>query len=195
MCQISHMGRRTASDDGDWIVPIAPSSMRDPAHHAVPRAMEIEDIDRIVASYAAAAAPAEFLVSLRMAIDESQEGGPNAVECLTVAASLYGEGLYDLLNLNGIAASTTWGISKVVGGMAVPLGTYLSDIAKFRTEVGAPTIHAGRIADIVTAAHAISSGAIDLVGMTRAPHGFPAPNSQHRPGTPPLARSMAVSRC
>ena len=55
MCQISHMGRRTSGEDGDWIAPIAPSSVRDPAHHAVPRAMEIEDIDRVVASYGDAA--------------------------------------------------------------------------------------------------------------------------------------------
>jgi 2,4-dienoyl-CoA reductase-like NADH-dependent reductase (Old Yellow Enzyme family) len=56
MCQISHMGRRTSGENGDWIAPIAPSSIRDPAHHAVPRAMEIEDIDRIFTSYGAAAA-------------------------------------------------------------------------------------------------------------------------------------------
>ena len=224
MCQISHMGRRTSGEDGDWIAPIAPSSVRDPAHHAVPRAMEIEDIDRVVASYGDAAvrcaegsldgvevfvpshlpgqflapnanfrtdeyggslenrmrflkrilqdirskAPSGFLLSLRMAIDESCEGGPDRAECLAVAKSLYVDGLYDLLNLNGIAASTTWGISKVIGGMSVPLGTYLADVASFRAEVGAPVIHAGRVADLSTAAYAIESGAVDLVGMTRA---------------------------
>ena len=224
MCQISHMGRRTSGEDGDWIAPIAPSSVRDPAHHAVPRAMEIEDIDRIVSSYGDAAlrcaegnldgcevfvpshlpgqflapnanfrtddyggslenrmrflrrvlenirakTPSGFLVSLRMAVDESQEGGPDRAECLTVARTLYEADLYDILNLNGIAASTTWGISRVIGGMSVPLGSYLSDVAAFRAEVGAPVIHAGRIADLSTAAHAIESGAVDLVGMTRA---------------------------
>lgn len=224
MCQISHMGRRTSGEDGDWIAPIAPSPIRDPAHHAVPRAMEIEDIDRVVSSYGDAAArcaeggldgcevfvpshlpgqflapnantrtdeyggslenrmrflrrvlesvraktPSGFLLSLRMAVDESAEGGPDRAECLTVARVLYQAGLYDLLNLNGIAASTTWGISRVIGGMSIPLGTYLTDVAAFRTEVGAPVIHAGRVADLSTAAHAVESGAVDLVGMTRA---------------------------
>jgi 2,4-dienoyl-CoA reductase-like NADH-dependent reductase (Old Yellow Enzyme family) len=55
MCQISHMGRRTVWDAGDWIVPIAPSDERDPSHHSVPRAMEEEDIARVIAAYAAAA--------------------------------------------------------------------------------------------------------------------------------------------
>jgi 2,4-dienoyl-CoA reductase-like NADH-dependent reductase (Old Yellow Enzyme family)/thioredoxin reductase len=224
MCQISHMGRRTAADAGDWIVPIAPSSMRDPAHHAVPRAMEIEDIERVIAAYGAAAArcaeggldgvevmvpshlpgqflspeanrrtddyggplpnrmrflqrtlqeirlrtPTGFVVSLRLAVDESAEGGADRDDCVTVARTLFAQGLYDVLNLIGIAGSTTWGISRVIGGMSVPQGTYLDAILAFRTAVGAPVIHAGRVADLATAAHAIASGAVDLVGMTRA---------------------------
>ena len=224
MCQISHMGRRTAADAGDWIVPIGPSPVRDPAHHAVPRAMEIEDIERVIAAYGAAAArcaeggldgvevmvpshlpgqflspeanqradayggslenrmrllqrvlqeirrrtPGRFLLSLRMAVDESLEGGPDHAECLHVARSLFAQGLYDVLNLNGIAASTTWGIARVIGGMSVPQGIDLASVGAFRAAVGAPVIHAGRIADLATAAHAIASGAVDLVGMTRA---------------------------
>jgi 2,4-dienoyl-CoA reductase-like NADH-dependent reductase (Old Yellow Enzyme family)/thioredoxin reductase len=224
MCQISHMGRRTAADAGDWIAPIGPSAVRDPAHHAVPRAMEIEDIERVVSAYGAAAArcaeggldgvevmvpshlpgqflspeanrrtdayggplenrmrflqrvlqeirhrtPDGFVLSLRMAVDESLEGGPDRAECLTVARTLFAHGLFDLLNLNGIAASTTWGISRGIGGMSVPQGVDLESIGAFRAAVGAPVIHAGRIADLATAAHAIASGAVDLVGMTRA---------------------------
>ncbi|MFO1194995.1 MAG: FAD-dependent oxidoreductase [Rhodoferax sp.] len=224
MCQISHMGRRTAADAGDWIAPIGPSPVRDPAHHAVPRAMEIEDIERVIAAYGAAAArcaegaldgvevmvpshlpgqflspeanqraddwggslenrmrflqrvlqeirrrtPSGFVLSLRMAVDESLEGGPDAAECLQVARTLYGQGLVDVLNLNGIAASTTWGIARIIGGMAVPQGVDLEPVRAFRAAVGAPVIHAGRIADLATAAHAIASGAVDLVGMTRA---------------------------
>lgn len=224
MCQISHMGRRTAWDSGDWIVPIAPSSVRDPAHHAVPRAMQIEDIDRIVLAYGAAArrcaegdldgvevlisshlpgqflspkanrreddyggslenrmrflnrvlwqirreTPSRMIVSLRMAVDEQSEGGANADECLAVAKRLYAEGLYDVLNLNGLGASTTRGLSDLIGNMAKPLAPYLEPVARFRAAVGAPVIHAGRIADLATAAHALKSGAVDLVGMTRA---------------------------
>jgi 2,4-dienoyl-CoA reductase-like NADH-dependent reductase (Old Yellow Enzyme family) len=55
MCQISLMGRRTAWDADDWIAPFAPSAIRDPAHHAVPRAMEDEDMARVLSDYAAAA--------------------------------------------------------------------------------------------------------------------------------------------
>jgi 2,4-dienoyl-CoA reductase-like NADH-dependent reductase (Old Yellow Enzyme family) len=141
VCQISHMGRRTAWDDGDWIVPISPSTEKDPAHHAVPRAMEAEDIDRVIADYGTAArrcaeggldgvevmvsshlpgqflspesnrrsdewggsldnrmrflervlreiragTPEGFVLSLRMSVDESWEGGADAQECREVA--------------------------------------------------------------------------------------------------------------
>ena len=224
MCQISHMGRRTAWDAGDWIVPIAPSSVRDPAHHAVPRAMQIEDIDRIVKAYGAAARrcaegdldgvevlisshlpgqflsseanlredeyggslenrmrflvrvltqirreiPSRMIVSLRMAVDEASEGGPDAQECLAVAKRLYADDLYDVLNLNGLGAMTTRGLADLIGNMAKPLAPYLDAVRRFRAAVGAPVIHAGRIADLASAAHAIKSGAVDLVGMTRA---------------------------
>lgn len=223
-CQISHMGRRTGWDSGDWIAPIAPSSVRDPAHHAVPRAMEIEDIERVIADYGAAAvrcaeggldgieilvsshlpgqflsvaanrredryggslenrtrflerilrevrakAPKGFLLSLRMAVDESDEGGPDLEETIAIARRLYSAGLYDLLNLNGTGAASTRGLSNLIAGMNAPLGPFLDPVRRMRAEVGAPVIHAGRIADVSTAAHAISSEAADLVGMTRA---------------------------
>jgi 2,4-dienoyl-CoA reductase-like NADH-dependent reductase (Old Yellow Enzyme family) len=224
MCQISHMGRRTVWDDGDWIVPIAPSSLRDPAHHAVARAMELEDIERVIADYGAAArrcaeggidgievmvhshlpgqflspeanlrtdewggslanrmrfltrvleairaeTPAGFLVSLRMAVDESSEGGADWADSHTVASTLWEAGAYDLLNLSGIAASTNPGMPLLIGSMARPLGPYLTASKAFRAGLAAPVLHASRIADLDTAAWAVESGATDLVGMTRA---------------------------
>ncbi|MEZ5925503.1 MAG: FAD-dependent oxidoreductase [Hyphomicrobiaceae bacterium] len=223
-CQISHMGRRTGWNLGDWITPIGPSAVRDPAHHAVPRAMEIEDIERVITDYGVAAArcaeggldgveilisshlpgqflsldanrredeyggsienrcrflerilkevrartPKGFLLSLRTAVDESREGGPDLTETIVLAKRLYTAGLYDLLNLNGTGAASTRGLSELIAGMNAPLGPFLDIVRRFRAEVGVPVIHAGRIADVSTAAHAIESGAADLVGMTRA---------------------------
>lgn len=224
MCQISHMGRRTVWDDGDWIAPIAPSALRDPAHHAVARAMELDDIERVIAEYAAAArrcaeghldgvevmvhshlpgqflspeanlrtdewggslenrmrflarvlaairatTPDGFLVSLRMAVDESSEGGADWQESHHVASTLWDAGAYDLLNLSGIAASTNPGMPLLIGSMARPLGPYLEASKAFREGLTVPVLHASRIADLDTAAWAVESGATDLVGMTRA---------------------------
>ena len=55
MVQLTHMGRRTVWDDGDWLPTISASSVREPAHRSFPKAMELADIRRVVASFAAAA--------------------------------------------------------------------------------------------------------------------------------------------
>ena len=48
MCQITHMGRRTTWDSGDWLPTRGPSAFRDPAHHSVPYALSSREIARIV---------------------------------------------------------------------------------------------------------------------------------------------------
>jgi 2,4-dienoyl-CoA reductase-like NADH-dependent reductase (Old Yellow Enzyme family)/thioredoxin reductase len=55
MIQLTHMGRRTVWDDGDWLTTIAPSSVREPAHRSFPKAMEESDIRRVVAAFGEAA--------------------------------------------------------------------------------------------------------------------------------------------
>jgi 2,4-dienoyl-CoA reductase-like NADH-dependent reductase (Old Yellow Enzyme family) len=230
MCQISHMGRRTAWDAGDWIAPIAPSAIRDPAHHAMPRAMEEEDIARVLSDYAQAArrcaeggldgcevfvtshlpgqflspaanrredhwggtlenrmrflmevlrgvraaVPDDFIVSLRMSPDESSEGGPDAAECLAVARAARDEGLIDLVNLIGPGGATNTSIAQVIPGMALPLAPWMKMAKDFRDQIGLPILHATRITDLGTAVHAVESGAVDLVGMTRGHIADPA---------------------
>ncbi|MEM7545751.1 MAG: NADH:flavin oxidoreductase [Pseudomonadota bacterium] len=55
MIQLTHLGRRTNWNKGDWLPVLAPSSVREPAHRAFPKVMEEWDIERIIADYAAAA--------------------------------------------------------------------------------------------------------------------------------------------
>jgi 2,4-dienoyl-CoA reductase-like NADH-dependent reductase (Old Yellow Enzyme family) len=55
MMQITHLGRRTNWNKGDWLPVLAPSPLREPAHRAFPKAAEDWDLDRIVADYADAA--------------------------------------------------------------------------------------------------------------------------------------------
>jgi 2,4-dienoyl-CoA reductase-like NADH-dependent reductase (Old Yellow Enzyme family) len=55
MCQLSHLGHRSRWDSGNWLVPIAPSPLREPAHRAFPREMDSFDITRVVRDFGAAA--------------------------------------------------------------------------------------------------------------------------------------------
>ena len=55
MIQITHMGRRTGWSSHGWLPVIAPSAVREPAHRAFPKAMDRDDIERVIGDYAAAA--------------------------------------------------------------------------------------------------------------------------------------------
>ena len=55
ICQISHLGRRTTWNNGDWLPVVGPSRVREPAHRGFPKEMEYADIRRIIGYYAAAA--------------------------------------------------------------------------------------------------------------------------------------------
>lgn len=55
MIQLTHLGRRTGWNKGDWLPVLSASPIREPAHRAFPKEIEDWDIERIVGDYAAAA--------------------------------------------------------------------------------------------------------------------------------------------
>ncbi|WP_111430608.1 NADH:flavin oxidoreductase [Rhodobacteraceae bacterium DSL-40] len=55
MIQLTHLGRRTRWDTGDWLPSIAPGPARETAHRAFPKVAEDWDIARIIEDYADAA--------------------------------------------------------------------------------------------------------------------------------------------
>ena len=84
MCQITHMGRRTAWDDGHWLRVAGPSGTRERAHRSFSKAMEAEDINRIIAQFADAA-------------KRCQQGGFDGIELLS-HSHLLGQFLSPLVN-------------------------------------------------------------------------------------------------
>ena len=55
MIQLTHLGRRTTWNKGDWLPSVSSSKHREPAHHAFPKVIEDWDIDRIITDFADAA--------------------------------------------------------------------------------------------------------------------------------------------
>jgi 2,4-dienoyl-CoA reductase-like NADH-dependent reductase (Old Yellow Enzyme family) len=55
MIQLTHLGRRTTWNKGDWLPSVSPSKHREPAHRAFPKLIEDWDIDRIIIDFADAA--------------------------------------------------------------------------------------------------------------------------------------------
>ncbi|MDB5981499.1 MAG: putative N-methylproline demethylase [Pseudomonas sp.] len=55
MIQLTHLGRRTRWDKGDWLPVVSPSFEREASHRSFPKKMEDWDIERIIKDYADAA--------------------------------------------------------------------------------------------------------------------------------------------
>ena len=55
MIQLTHLGRRTGWNKGDWLPAVSSSRHREPAHRAFPKLIEDWDIERIISDFADAA--------------------------------------------------------------------------------------------------------------------------------------------
>lgn len=73
--QLSHMGRRTRWDSGDWLVPVSPTPKREHYSRSVAREIEAWDIRRIVKDFGQAARRAK-------------EGGMDGVEVMAAVQHL-----------------------------------------------------------------------------------------------------------
>mgnify|MGYP000563147179 CR=1 FL=1 len=67
MIQLTHLGRRTTWNKGDWLPSLSSSKHREPAHHAFPKLIEDWDIERIINDFADAA-------------ERMQSGGMDGIE-------------------------------------------------------------------------------------------------------------------
>ena len=109
----------------------------------------------------------DCIVSFRLTGDERLDGGMSAEECLRAAQHLAQSGLIDVLNMLGGSAFSEPGIARNIPGMGTPTAPYLKLAAAMRAQTGLPVFHATRITDIETARHAIASGMLDMVALTR----------------------------
>lgn len=89
MCQITHLGRRADPYQDHWLPAIGPSPVRETLHRAIPREMLREDIDRVIAAYAAAA-------------HRCEQGGLDGIETLA-AGHMIGQFLSPRTNLRNDA--------------------------------------------------------------------------------------------
>jgi 2,4-dienoyl-CoA reductase-like NADH-dependent reductase (Old Yellow Enzyme family) len=110
----------------------------------------------------------EFIVGIRMVVDEDMAGGLGREEGLEIARRLVATGMLDFVNVIRGHIDTDEGLAHVIPGMGTPAAPHLAFAGEVRAALGVPTFHAARIADLATANHAIAEGLVDLVGMTRA---------------------------
>ena len=110
----------------------------------------------------------DYVVGIRMVLDEDVAGGLAREEGLEIARRLVATGMIDFVNVIRGHIDTDEGLSHVIPGMGTPAAPHLAFAGEIRAALGVPTFHAARISDIATANYAIREGLIDMVGMTRA---------------------------
>ncbi|MDE0308386.1 MAG: NADH:flavin oxidoreductase [Acidiferrobacterales bacterium] len=110
----------------------------------------------------------DFIVGIRMVIDEDLADGLEFEEGMQIAQILTDTGKLDFINVIKGHVDTDEGLSHVIPNMGTPSGPHLEFTAAVRSALKLPVFHAARIADVATARHAVASGCVDLVGMTRA---------------------------
>ncbi len=224
MIQLTHLGRRTRWDKGDWLPVLAAGPAREPSHRAFPKVMEDWDITRVINDFADAAErmkeagldgvefecyghlldqfmspftnalPAPyggslenrarfamemlaavrkrvgdtFLLGMRYTADEAEAGGIDANEGVAIGKMFRDSGLVDFLNIIKGRIHTDAAMTDVIPIHGMKSAPHLDFAGRMKAEVGMPTFHAARIPDVATARHAIASGQLDMVGMTRA---------------------------
>jgi N-methyl-L-proline demethylase len=224
MIQLSHLGRRTRWDKGDWLPVISSTHEREPAHRATPKPAEDWDIARIIADYVDAAermqeagldgieimchghlldqfmspltnildAPyggslenrarltmeilaairkkvgPKIIIGMRYGVDEMEPGGIDIEEGVAIGKIFRDSGLVDYLNINRSRIHTDPAMTDLIPIQGMRSAPHLDFAGRIRAEVGMPTLHAARIPDVATARHAVATGQVDMVGMTRA---------------------------
>lgn len=225
MIQATHMGRRTAWHGENWPHLVSPSGIREPVHRGNAKIIEIEEIQRIVADFAAAAKRVkqagmdgieisaahqqlidqfwsprvnqrtdeyggslenrmrfgievltavraavgkDFCVGMRMCGDEFHEDGVDHETAKQIAQALSASGLVDFLSVVGSGADTHNTLANCMPPMALPPEPFVHLAAGIKSVSSIPVMHAQSIRDAGQAERILSSGMVDLVGMTRA---------------------------
>jgi len=109
-----------------------------------------------------------FIVGMRLVADEDHAQGLSKVEGLEICKRIIATGHVDFLNIIRGHIEHDAPLQRVIpiGGMGS--APHLDFSGAVRAATKFPTFHAARINDVATARHAIASGKLDMVGMTRA---------------------------
>ena len=110
----------------------------------------------------------DFIVGARLVCDEDWERGLTRDDGVAIAQHLVATGQIDFLNVIKGHIDTDEALSHVIPGMGTRSAPSLDFAGDVRSATQFPVFHAARIQDVATARHAIATGKLDMVGMTRA---------------------------
>lgn len=110
----------------------------------------------------------DFIVGIRYAADEQLPGGTTKQDGVEIGRRLKASGLIDFINIIRGHIDTDPGLTDVIPIQGMASAPHLDFAGEMRAATEFPTFHAAKIQDVATARHAIASGKVDMIGMTRA---------------------------
>ena len=110
----------------------------------------------------------DFLVGIRMAIDETLTHGIDAPTGLNILQQFEAAGLVDFVNVIRGHIANESDLTRVIPIHGMPSAPHLDFCGEVRAATSLAVLHAAKIDDVATARHAIAEGKLDLVGMTRS---------------------------
>ncbi len=110
----------------------------------------------------------EFVVGVRMVIDETEPGGIDTPRGLEVLRRFEEGGLIDFINVIRGYIPHEAGLTEVIPIHGMPSVPHLDFAGMVREHTDLTVLHASKVDEVASARHAIREGKVDLVGMTRA---------------------------
>jgi N-methyl-L-proline demethylase len=108
------------------------------------------------------------IVGARMVCDEDWERGIPKAEGLEISRRLAASGHIDFINVIRGHIDSDEALGRVIPIMGMKSAPHLDFAGEVREATKFPVFHAARIQDVATARHAVATGKLDMVGMTRA---------------------------
>lgn len=122
---------------------------------------------RVIDAVRAAVGP-DFIVGIRMVADEDFDKGIDRATGVEIARRIADSGKFDFINLIRGRPASDAELVRVIPIQGMASAPHLDFAGELRAETRFPMFHAAKISDVATARHAIASGKLDMVGMTRA---------------------------
>ena len=110
----------------------------------------------------------DFIVGLRYTADEAAAGGITEEDGLEISKRLAACRMVDFLNVVRGRIHTDPAMTDMIPVQGMKNAPHLDFAGRVKQATGMPTFHAAKIPDVATARHAVASGLLDMVGMTRA---------------------------
>ena len=110
----------------------------------------------------------DFILGMRYVSDERIPGGIEQAEGIEIGRQFKSSGLVDFLNVLRGHIETDPALTDVIPVQGMASAPHLDAAGEVRNAIDFPIFHAARVPDVATARHAVASGKVDMIGMTRA---------------------------